>query len=104
MAATNDGKGVCFVSHIGEVYPSGFLPLPCGNVREQSVVSIYRTSPVFQALRDPARLKGKCGRCPFKTVCGGCRARAYACAGDYLQEDPSCLFQPEGSGDLGPTW
>jgi radical SAM protein with 4Fe4S-binding SPASM domain len=98
--ATNDGKGVCFVSHVGEVYPSGFLPLSCGNVRISSVVEIYRSSPVFQALRDPDRLKGKCGRCPFRFVCGGCRARAYAYTGDYMAAEPACAFDPD-SWELG---
>ena len=103
--ATNDGKGVCFISHIGEVHPSGFLPIPCGNVRKQSVVEIYRTSPVFQALRDPDNLKGKCGRCHFKTICGGCRARAYGYSGDYLGSEPCCVFDadaPERATVEGP--
>lgn len=93
-ASSNDGKGVCFISHVGEIYPSGFLPIPCGDVRTTSLVEVYRHHSVFQALRDPQRLKGKCGRCPFNTVCGGCRARAYACTGDYLEAEPACLFQP----------
>ena len=90
----NDGKGFCFISHIGEVCPSGFLPLPAGNVRRQSVVDIYRHSPLFHELRDPTKLKGKCGRCEFRDVCGGSRARAWAVTGDYLAEDPSCIYQP----------
>ncbi len=94
MPTTNDGKGVCFVSHLGEIWPSGFLPVSCGNVRRHSLVEVYRHHPVFQELRDPGRLKGKCGRCPFREPCGGCRARAYACTGDYLEADPSCAFQP----------
>ncbi len=92
--ATNDGKGVCFISHLGTVYPSGFLPVPCGDVRRQSITDVYRHSPVFQALRDPERLKGKCGHCPFRDVCGGCRARAYAYTGDYLEAEPCCIFEP----------
>ena len=101
--ATNDGKGVCFVSHMGEVYPSGFLPLSCGNVRRTSVVDIYRSSPVFKELRDPDALKGKCGQCPFRFVCGGCRARAYAYTGDHLAPEPACAFDPDGwdLGELG---
>ena len=95
-AATNEGKGVCFVSHTGEVQPSGFLPLSAGNVRTRPLADIYRTAPLFRRLRDPGLLKGKCGICPFKVVCGGCRARAYAVTGDYLEEEPSCVFQPEG--------
>ena len=94
-ASTNDGKGVCFISHIGEIYPSGFLPVSSGNVRRRSVVDAYRFDPVFQALRDPDRLKGKCGRCPFRAVCGGCRARAYAYTGDYLAPEPFCVFEPD---------
>ena len=90
----NDGNGFCFVSHTGDVCPSSFLPLAAGNVREQSIVDIYRHSPLFRHLRDPDRLKGKCGRCEFRYVCGGSRARAYAVSGDYLTEDPSCLYQP----------
>jgi AdoMet-dependent heme synthase len=90
----NDGKGFCFISHTGEVCPSGFLPQPAGNVRAQSVVEVYRRSRLFQELRDPQLLKGKCGVCPFRTVCGGSRARAYALTGDYLAPDPSCIFEP----------
>lgn len=93
--ASNDGDGVCFVSHIGEVYPSGFLPIPCGNVRTALLVEVYRKHPVFVALRDRGQVKGKCGVCPFKTVCGGCRARAYACTGDYLAADPTCPYRPD---------
>lgn len=95
VPTTNDGKGICFVSHVGEVYPSGFLPLSAGNVRTQSLVDIYRDAPLFRELRDPGLLKGKCGACPFKTVCGGCRARAYAISGDYLAQEPVCVFQPD---------
>jgi radical SAM protein len=95
-ASTNEGKGVCFISHTGEIYPSGFLPVGCGNVRQRSVVDVYHSHPVFQALRDPDRLKGKCGRCPFRAVCGGCRARAYAYTGDYLGPEPFCIFEPDG--------
>ncbi|MDA1349229.1 MAG: TIGR04053 family radical SAM/SPASM domain-containing protein [Chloroflexi bacterium] len=93
--ATNDGKGVCFVSHVGDIYPSGFLPVRCGTVRRSSVVEVYQSDPVFQALRDPEMLKGKCGRCPFRSICGGCRARSYACTGDYLAPEPFCVFEPD---------
>ena len=96
MPSTNDGKGVCFISHIGEVQPSGFLPISAGNVRTGHLGEIYRHAPLFQELRDSSLLKGKCGVCPFNEVCGGCRARAYAMTGDYLQSDPSCVFQPQG--------
>ncbi|MBI2941450.1 MAG: TIGR04053 family radical SAM/SPASM domain-containing protein [Chloroflexi bacterium] len=90
----NDGDGFCFVSHRGDVCPSGFLQLSAGNIRERSLVELYRESPLFHALRDRTLLKGRCGRCPFRGVCGGSRARAYALTGDYLAEDPSCVFQP----------
>jgi radical SAM protein len=90
----NDGKGFCFVSHVGDVCPSGFLPLAAGNVREQSVVDIYRHVQLFRDLRDPGRLKGRCGRCEFRQVCGGSRARAHAVTGDYLAADPSCVYDP----------
>jgi radical SAM protein len=95
VQGVNDGKGFCFVSHIGDVCPSGFLPLPAGNVRERSVVDIYRNSSLFRELRNPALLTGKCGICPFREVCGGSRARANAVTGDYLASDPSCVYQPE---------
>jgi radical SAM protein len=90
----NDGKGFCFISHIGDVYPSGFLPLAAGNVRECSVVEIYRDSKLFRELRRPDLLEGKCGRCEFREVCGGSRARAYALTGNELAEDPSCVYEP----------
>ncbi len=92
----NDGNGFCFVSHTGEVYPSGFLQVSGGNVRERGLSEIYRQSPVFQALRDPDRLKGKCGICTYRSVCGGSRARAYGVTGDYLETDPSCVHEPAG--------
>ncbi|HET8944872.1 MAG TPA: TIGR04053 family radical SAM/SPASM domain-containing protein [Dehalococcoidia bacterium] len=92
----NDGNGFAFISHIGEVCPSGFLPIVAGNVREQSFAEIYRNSPLFKELRDQARLKGKCGVCEFGSVCGGSRARAYAVTGDYMETDPSCAYVPAG--------
>ncbi|MDA8352494.1 MAG: radical SAM/SPASM domain-containing protein [Firmicutes bacterium] len=90
----NDGNGFAFVSHIGEVFPSGFLPVSCGNVREQSLVEIYREHPLFQSLRDPDQLKGKCGMCKYRFICGGSRARAYALTRDPLASDPTCTYQP----------
>ncbi|GJM79731.1 hypothetical protein HMSSN139_22270 [Paenibacillus sp. HMSSN-139] len=92
----NDGDGFVFISHIGEVYPSGFLPVNCGNVREASLVEIYRNSPILQELRDKSLLKGKCGVCEFKELCGGSRARAYAVTGDYLESDTYCSYIPRG--------
>lgn len=91
----NDGDGFIFISHTGDVYPSGFLPVACGNVREQSLVDIYRNSPILKQLRDKSLLKGKCGVCEFKEICGGSRARAYAITGDYLESDPYCSYVPE---------
>jgi radical SAM protein with 4Fe4S-binding SPASM domain len=90
----NDGQGVAFVSHIGEIYPSGFLPIACGNVREEGLTRTYREHALFRALRDPEQLTGKCGECEFKRVCGGSRARAYAVHGDPLAYDPACAYQP----------
>ena len=72
----NDGKGFVFISHMGNVYPSGFLPIHAGNVRETPLAEIYRNAPIFKALRDTSRLEGKCGACEFKEICGGSRARA----------------------------
>lgn len=92
----NDGNGFVFISHIGEVCPSGFLPIVCGNVREQPLAEIYRESPVFRELRNPDQLKGKCGVCEFRHMCGGSRARAYGVTGDYLESDPSCAYIPKG--------
>ena len=93
--AIGDGKGFCFVAHTGAVYPSGFLPLAAGNIRTASLARIYRDSPLFRALRDSAQLKGKCGRCPYRQLCGGSRARAYAMTGDPLAEEPTCAFDPD---------
>lgn len=91
----NDGKGFVFISHLGEVYPSGFLPVSAGNVRRQSLTELYRYSPLFMALRDTSNLKGKCGICEFREVCGGSRARAYALTGDLFAEEPCCIWQPK---------
>ena len=90
----NDGSGVVFVSHVGDVCPSGFLPVACGNVRQEGLAAVYRRSPLFLALRDPDRFGGKCGRCEFRMVCGGSRARAFAATGDPLAEDPGCTWTP----------
>lgn len=91
----NDGRGFMFISHRGEVMPSGFLPLAAGSVRHEDPVDIYRSSALFRGLRDPANLKGRCGRCEFREVCGGSRARAYAVTGDVFAADPSCPYVPE---------
>ncbi len=91
----NDAKGFCFVSHTGRVCPSGFLPVSAGNVRRTPLAELYRNSQLFRDLRDASRLKGKCGACEFKEICGGSRARAYAFTGDYLAEEPRCAYIPE---------
>jgi len=94
MKNVNDGKGSVFISHRGEAFPSRFLPLAAGNVTRQSLAEVYCDSPLFVSLRDSSRLKGKCGRCPARTVCGGSRARAYAMTGDLFASDPCCAFEP----------
>ena len=93
-AGLRDGNGIMFISHTGEVYPSGFLPLSAGNVRRDDPVSIYRDSRLFRALRRPELLRGRCGRCAFRRVCGGSRARAFAGTGDLFADDPLCRYEP----------
>ena len=88
------GISFCFISHVGQVQPCGYLELDCGNIRKQSFGEIWETSEVFRNLRDYESYKGKCGRCEFIKVCGGCRARAYEATGDYRAEEPLCLYQP----------
>jgi radical SAM protein len=92
----NDGKGFCFISHVGDVCPSGFLQVPAGNIRSTPLTELYRDAPLFRSLRDTSLLKGKCGRCEFKDLCGGSRARAWAMTGDHLAEEPCCVYQPAG--------
>jgi radical SAM protein with 4Fe4S-binding SPASM domain len=94
----NDGKGFVFIDPTGEVYPSRFLPLSAGNVTTQPLSQLYCESPLFVSLRDSSRLKGKCGRCPARNVCGGSRARAYAMTGDLFAEDPCCAYEPQANG------
>jgi radical SAM protein len=91
----NDGKGFVFVSHRGEVFPSGFLPISGGNIKKQSLGEIYRNSPLFKDLRDAGKLEGKCGRCEFREICGGSRARAYALTGNAFAEEPCCVYEPK---------
>lgn len=91
----NDGKGFVFISHLGEVFPSGFLPVSGGNVRTRSLSDIYRNSPLFQSLRDSKKLEGKCGRCEFREVCGGSRARAFALTGNMFAEEAGCVYEPK---------
>lgn len=88
------GSAVCFVSFRGDVYPCGYFPVSAGNVLETPFHTIWNDSELFRSLRDPSLLKGKCGVCQFARVCGGCRARAYAETGDYLDEEPYCVYQP----------
>lgn len=90
----NDGKGVFFVSHTGTVYPSGFMPMRCGKFPEESVVDIYQKSPVLLQLRDGDLLKGKCGACDYRSICGGSRARAYQLTQDPLASEPDCVYIP----------
>jgi len=98
------GRGFAFVSHTGETYPSGFLPKSAGNVRDRSVVDVYRDSALFESLRDPDGFAGKCGACEFRQVCGGSRSRAFAATGDPTGSDPLCPYVPEGyDGDLPAT-
>ncbi|MBI2916716.1 MAG: TIGR04053 family radical SAM/SPASM domain-containing protein [Chloroflexi bacterium] len=97
----NDGNGVVFISHVGDVCPSGFLPVSGGNVRQQPLAEVYRGSKLFRELRDTSRLKGKCGRCEFNRICGGSRARAYAMTGDYLEAEPCCVYQPRAPAPVG---
>jgi len=91
----NDGKGFLFISHVGNVYPSGFLPIHAGNIRETPLAEIYRNAPIFKSLRDTSKLEGKCGACEYKEICGGSRARAYALTGDPLAAEPCCIYQPK---------
>ncbi len=88
------GSGVCFISHRGEVFPCGYLPVAAGSLRKESFRSIWESAPIFQELREVENLGGKCGICEFKQVCMGCRARAYGFTGDYLAEEPFCVYQP----------
>lgn len=102
-----DGRGIMFVSHIGEIYPAGFLPLCCGRFPNDSLVDVYQNHAVFRNLKNPDALGGKCGQCCYRFVCGGSRSRAFAVSGDYLAEEPDCVFraganlpivQPGGNG------
>jgi AdoMet-dependent heme synthase len=94
-AGVSDGKGFVFVSHKGEIFPSGFLPLHGGNVLEQSLTDVYRNSELFKTLRDTTQREGKCGICEYQKICGGSRSRAHALTGNYLAEDPRCTYQPD---------
>lgn len=89
------GTGVCFISHRGEIFPCGYLPIEAGNVRRDVFRDVWEHSTLFAQLRDPGLLEGKCGLCHFKSLCSGCRARAYGITGNYLAEEPFCAYQPE---------
>ncbi|WP_106498026.1 TIGR04053 family radical SAM/SPASM domain-containing protein [Lentibacillus sp. Marseille-P4043] len=91
----NDGNGFVFISHTGDVYPSGLLPIKAGNVRTTPLATIYRESEIFKNLRNPDNYKGKCGVCEFRFVCGGSRSRAYSVTGDYMESEPYCVYIPK---------
>ncbi len=93
----NEGKGFVFISHLGDVFPSGFLPLKAGNVKHESLGDIYRSSDLFTSLRESSNLKGKCGLCEFRDLCGGSRARAWSMTGDVFASDPLCTYMPAGA-------
>lgn len=88
------GSAICFVSHKGDVFPCGYLPLNCGNVRTQSLTEIWADASIFQKLRHPELLRGKCGVCEYRKVCSGCRARAWVHTADFMAEEPFCTYQP----------
>jgi AdoMet-dependent heme synthase len=90
----NEGRGFVFISHTGDVYPSGFLPIRVGNVRHARLAELYRTHRLFRTLRDESRLEGKCGACRYRFLCGGSRGRAFATTGNPLAEDPACAYDP----------
>jgi MoaA/NifB/PqqE/SkfB family radical SAM enzyme len=96
-AGMRDGSGIAFISYKGDVSPSGFLPMIAGNVRETDLLTVYRESPLFVSLREPAQFGGRCGACEYNKTCGGSRGRAYAQSGDPLAEDPLCVYEPAGS-------
>ena len=93
----NDGNGFLFISHVGDIQPSGFLPITAGNVRTDDVVDVYRHSQLFTDLRMPDKIKGRCGVCEYRDVCGGQRGRAYGITGDYLESDPACIYVPNAN-------
>ena len=99
-AGVSDGKGFVFVSHKGEIYPSGFLPITGGNVLRDSLPDVYRNSELFKTLRDTSAREGKCGICEYQKICGGSRSRAYALTGDFMASDPRCVYQPHAAEAL----
>jgi len=99
-AGIRDGNGILFISHTGDICPSGFLALPTGNVRTEDVVAVYRNAPLFRELREPEQFAGRCGACEFHFVCGGSRARAWAATGDPLGADPLCTHEPAAPREI----
>jgi radical SAM protein len=93
----NDGNGFLFISHVGDIQPSGFLPITAGNVRSDDVIDVYRHSELFTDLRRPDKIKGRCGVCEYRDVCGGQRGRAYGMTSDYLESDPACVYVPQAN-------
>ncbi|MFB9987405.1 TIGR04053 family radical SAM/SPASM domain-containing protein [Bacillus benzoevorans] len=91
----NDGNGFAFISHVGDVMPSGLLPIKAGNIRETPLAEIYREAKVFKDLRQPDKYKGKCGVCEYNKICGGSRSRTFAVTGDYMESEPFCVYIPE---------
>lgn len=92
------GSGVCFISHKGLVQACGYLPVEAGDLRKQTFRDVWEKSPLFNELRDLTQLDGKCGYCEFKQVCMGCRARAFGITGDYMDEEPFCIYEPRTGG------
>jgi radical SAM protein with 4Fe4S-binding SPASM domain len=88
------GTSVCFISNVGKVYPCGYLPVSAGDTLTQAFSEIWNASPLFEELRNPDAYEGKCGVCRYEAICGGCRARAYAATGNFMSEEPFCLYQP----------
>lgn len=99
--SVNDGNGFIFISHTGDVMPSGFLPLVAGNVKEERLRDIYRNNQMLKDLRSPDKYKGKCGVCEFRNVCGGSRSRTYAVTGDYMESEPFCVYIPQALRNEG---
>jgi AdoMet-dependent heme synthase len=97
----NSGNGFLFVSHVGEIFPSGFLPIPVGDVRHMTLAEAYRQTDLFRRLRRPELLKGRCGRCEFRQICGGSRSRAFGLTGDAFETDPWCSYEPLGHLEVG---
>jgi heme b synthase len=98
------GTGICFISHKGEVFPCGYFPVSAGNIKKDSFQKIWENAKIFRDLRNPELLQGKCGLCEYKRVCGGCRARAYAATGNYLSEEPFCVYNPKGISKKGASY